>query len=141
MSDHAIGHFDAGEQDYPGRRFEPANSANPRGRPKGSRNKVRTRFLDDLYEDWLDHGASTIERLRRRRPYHYVRAVIAVLPRHVKMDRADQMTGDELTRRIYQFAAELGFTIGLSAASAPTLAAQASLDTAQQVHEPASQTG
>jgi hypothetical protein len=91
----------------------PSNSAGPPAeRSHGSRNKLLARFIDDLCADWFAHGAETIEKLRADRPHDYVRAVIAVLPRDVRSEPADDMTDEELTKRILELAAELGFAFG-----------------------------
>jgi hypothetical protein len=88
----------------------PSNSIAPSAeRPHGSRNKLLARFIDDLCADWFAHGADTIGKLRADRPHDYVRAVIAVLPRDVRSEPAEEMTDEELTQRILQLAAELGF--------------------------------
>jgi hypothetical protein len=101
--------------------FAPRTSANSAGWPQGSRNTLAISFLNDLYVDWLDHGARAIQQMRVERPHDYVRAVISVLPREIADDHGDDMTNDELWQRIRELAAELGITLGAAAGDAPSL--------------------
>jgi hypothetical protein len=50
------------------------------GRPKGSRNKLGEEFVNALYDDWRQHGAEALARVREQRPDAYVRIVAALLP-------------------------------------------------------------
>jgi hypothetical protein len=65
------------EQDENGR-FVPGNNGGT-GRPKGSRNQLGEAFIADLYEDWLIHGAATIEKVRASRPPDYLKVVASIL--------------------------------------------------------------
>jgi hypothetical protein len=42
-------------------------TANPAGRPKGSRNKLGEAFVNDLYNDYLQHGPEVIAAVRETR--------------------------------------------------------------------------
>ena len=94
--------------------FPPGVSGNPAGKPKGSRNRLAGRFFDDLYADWAKGGANAIRDLRDERPHEYVRAVIAALPKNIKIKHCDDMTDDELRRRILKLAADVGITLGVA---------------------------
>jgi Family of unknown function (DUF5681) len=67
--------------------FKPGQSGNPRGRPKGARNKLGEEFLTQLCEDFEAHGAAAIERVRQEDPAAYLRAIVSVLPKELKIDR------------------------------------------------------
>jgi hypothetical protein len=53
------------------------------GRPKGSRNKLTTEFLDDLYAKWQQHGPDVLERVIRDDPAAFMRTVAQILPKEI----------------------------------------------------------
>lgn len=69
------------QQQKPGHLFRPGESGNPRGRPKGSRNKLSEAFIADLHADWVTHGPETITRVRELMPHAYLRVVAAIANR------------------------------------------------------------
>jgi hypothetical protein len=50
------------------------------GRPKGSRNRLASEFIDALANDFSEHGASAIETVRKEKPDVYLRVVASILP-------------------------------------------------------------
>ena len=64
-------------------RFAPGVSGNPRGRARGSRNKLATNFLDDLFEKWEEHGKRALDLCALREPTQFCKIVKDVLPREV----------------------------------------------------------
>lgn len=78
---------------------QPGQVLNPKGRPKGSRNKLGESFLTDLQADWETNGASVIETVRKDRPHEYLKVVASILPKelNVRVDPLDEMDDDELT--------------------------------------------
>ena len=40
--------------------FLPGQSGNPKGRVRGSRNKLGEAFFNDLYAEWLEHGSEVM---------------------------------------------------------------------------------
>src|SRR3954452_17156270 len=64
--------------------WKPGVSANPAGRPKGSRAKLSELAATLLYENFTVNGAETIERVRQRKPEVYLASVIALLPKQAQ---------------------------------------------------------
>jgi hypothetical protein len=67
--------------------FKPGQSGNPGGRPKGARNKLDEEFLAELYNDFEVNGKAAIERVREEDPAAYLRVIVSVLPKELKIDR------------------------------------------------------
>lgn len=77
-------------------------SANPKGRPKGSRNKFAEQFLSDFLADWETHGAEAIVQMREAKPGDYVKIGAMILPKQVEVtvNEIEQLPDDELLKRI-----------------------------------------
>jgi hypothetical protein len=67
-----------------GRPFEPGESGNPAGRPKGSRNKLSEAFLQALADDFEANGREVIERVRAERPHDYLKVCASVMPKRLE---------------------------------------------------------
>lgn len=93
--------------------FKPGNNANPTGRPKGSRNKLGEVFIQALYNDFQDHGAGVIEKVRTEKPDAYLKVVASILPQKLEIERTDGLTDDERRSRIREIAEQLGAVVNL----------------------------
>ena len=66
--------------------FVKGQSGNPKGRPKGSLNKISSLFYDDLYNDWRDHGNQAIEQMRIESNTKYCQLVASILPKSLQVE-------------------------------------------------------
>lgn len=80
--------------------LRPGSVLNPRGRPKGSRNRLAEDFLSALQRDFAEHGRSALEACRREEPAAYIRTIASLLPKelHVRTSALDGMSHDQLLR-------------------------------------------
>jgi|21_taG_2_1085346.scaffolds.fasta_scaffold37722_4 hypothetical protein len=95
-------------------RIKPGEIRNPHGRPKGARNKFGEAFLSDFLADWEENGADAIQTMRTERPHEYVKVAASILPKelNVKVSEFDELTDDQLDKRINALADALKLEIG-----------------------------
>jgi hypothetical protein len=86
-----------------GRPFKKGQSGNPKGRPKGSRNRLTDSVLKKIAEDFAAHSDEVLERVRNEEPALYLKFIISLLPRELVMQfeqnrssEASQLTTEEL---------------------------------------------
>ena len=86
-------------------RFLTGNSGG--GRPKGSRNKLTERFMDTIANDFAEHGAEAIAKVRIDDPATYLKIVGSLVPRELIMQREEsaainsaEITDEELVEVI-----------------------------------------
>lgn len=70
--------------------YRPGQSGNPTGRPKGSRNKLGEDFIAAMYDDFSQHGAAVIAKVREERPAEYLRVVASLLPKVLQLEGDDR---------------------------------------------------
>jgi Family of unknown function (DUF5681) len=78
---------------------EPGQSGNPKGRPKGSRNKLSEDFFRDLCEAWQAMGKAALAAAWTN-PTDFVRIVANLMPREMEMTatnvKLERMSGQQL---------------------------------------------
>jgi len=80
--------------------FKPGQSGNPKGRPKGARNRLSTQFLEALEADFNRFGPQAITLMRERKPDIYIRVVAGLLPKEANINVEANEAFVELWRRI-----------------------------------------
>jgi hypothetical protein len=83
-------------------KFQPGQSGNPKGRPKGARNALGELFLEAMHDDFLEHGAAAIIAVRTEKPDQYLKVVASILPKdlNINVNQTDHMTDEQLVERI-----------------------------------------
>jgi hypothetical protein len=78
-------------------RFQPGQSGNPRGRTKGSRNKLSENFLADMVDAWEQYGREALHKTATEHPEKFVSVVAGVLPKQIEVkDELSDLTDEQL---------------------------------------------
>ena len=80
--------------------FKPGQSGNPKGRPKGARNRLGTQFLEALEADFNQFGPQAIALVREKKPEVDMRVVADLLPKEANINIEAGEAFVELWRKI-----------------------------------------
>jgi len=87
--------------------YKPGQSGNPKGRPKGSRNKLSEEFFRNLCDAWQAFGEPALMSAALTHPLEFVRMVAQLMPKDVEATatniRAERMSSSELRSLIEEY--------------------------------------
>jgi len=87
--------------------YKPGQSGNPKGRPKGSRNKLSEEFFRNLCDAWQAFGEPALMSAALTHPLEFVRMVAQLMPKDVEATatniRAERMSSSELRSLIDRY--------------------------------------
>jgi hypothetical protein len=87
--------------------FQPGNTLG--GRPRGARNRLARKFLEDCLADWQEHGAAAIKIMRREDPARYCLMMATLVPKELEITATAvaELDDDTLAKMIENLRAQL----------------------------------
>ena len=76
----------------PSPRWQPRESGNPAGRPRGSRNALSEAVICALLRDFRQHGQRAIEKVRQTQPGAYLKVLALLVPREHKIEHSNAVS-------------------------------------------------
>ena len=99
----------------PANLWQPGQSGNPAGRPRGSRNALSEEVICALLRDFRKHGEKAIAKVRRDQPGVYLKVIALLIPREHKVEyrnRVKELSDEQLEAAIEYIEAALAAKAG-----------------------------
>ena len=66
--------------------FQPGQSGNPKGRPKGAKNRLSEDFLSELAKVFREKGGEAIEIMCAEHPADFIRCIAGLVPKELLLE-------------------------------------------------------
>lgn len=97
-----------------------SNQPEGAGKARGSRNRLQTKFLMELADDFEENGKEAIQAMRMNDPSGYVKAVASLMPKQFEQtEPLEDLTDAELIAGIEHLRGILAASTGVTASQAP----------------------
>ena len=99
-------------------KYQPGQSGNPNGRPKGSKHKLSEDLLRELAADFGANGPVVIQKVREEKPEVYLKVIASMVPKEMKLSGDENpyegMTDEQLEQRLMEMMKENAKERGLA---------------------------
>lgn len=101
------------QKTLPAHLFQPGHSGNPRGKPKGSRDKLSRMYISDLHALWEEQGEAVLRRAAFADPMAFAAMVAKLLPAKIEITTPTEGMSDERMLELIELAERMQ-SIGLA---------------------------